>query len=102
LFWRGFIVNQLEAAGQSSQRAILFSAIGFSLVHGIFLPDKLISTFLLWYPSWLLLRPRKKIVAAHGDACFRGHLKLRAFAVQLKFFFLRVGDEKTQKVTVSR
>jgi membrane protease YdiL (CAAX protease family) len=47
LFWRGFIITQLEAAGQSPRRAILFSALGFSLVHGIFFPDKLLATFLL-------------------------------------------------------
>jgi membrane protease YdiL (CAAX protease family) len=47
LFWRGFIITQLEAVRQSSKRAILFSAIGFALVHGIFFPDRLASTFLL-------------------------------------------------------
>jgi membrane protease YdiL (CAAX protease family) len=47
LFWRGFVITQIESAGQSSRRAILYSALGFALVHGIFLPDKLISTFLL-------------------------------------------------------
>ena len=47
LFWRGFIITQLEAAGQNPRRAILFSAIGFSLVHGVFFPDKLVVTFLL-------------------------------------------------------
>lgn len=47
LFWRGFIINQLEVVGQTSWRATLFSAIGFSLVHGIFFPDKLVATFLI-------------------------------------------------------
>jgi len=47
LFWRGFIITQMESAGQTLKRAILISALGFALVHGIFLPDKLISTFLL-------------------------------------------------------
>ena len=47
LFWRGFVITQLEAVEQSPRRAILFSALGFSLVHGIFFPDKLIVTFLL-------------------------------------------------------
>jgi membrane protease YdiL (CAAX protease family) len=47
LFWRGFIITQLEAAGQNPRRAILFSALGFSLVHGIFFPDKLLATFIL-------------------------------------------------------
>jgi membrane protease YdiL (CAAX protease family) len=47
LYWRGFVITQLEEAGQSSNRAILLSALGFSLVHGIFFPDKLVATFLL-------------------------------------------------------
>ena len=47
LYWRGFLITELEAAGQTPQSAILFSAIGFSLVHGIFLPDKLLVTFFL-------------------------------------------------------
>jgi hypothetical protein len=47
LFWRGFIITQMESVGQPSKRAIMFSAIGFALVHGIFFPDKLASTFLL-------------------------------------------------------
>lgn len=47
LFWRGFVITQIESAGQPSKQAILFSAIGFALVHGIFFPDKLASTFLL-------------------------------------------------------
>ena len=47
LFWRGFIITQVESVGRSSRQAIMFSAVGFALVHGVFLPDKLISTFLL-------------------------------------------------------
>jgi len=47
LFWRGFIITQLEAAGQIPRRAILFSTLGFSLIHGIFFPDKLLATFIL-------------------------------------------------------
>jgi len=47
LFWRGFIITQMEAAGQNPRRAILISALGFSLVHGIFFPDKLLVTFIL-------------------------------------------------------
>jgi membrane protease YdiL (CAAX protease family) len=47
LFWRGFIITQLETAGQSPRRAVLFSALGFTLVHGIFFPDKLLVTFIL-------------------------------------------------------
>lgn len=47
LFWRGLIITQMEAAGQSARRAILFSALGFSLVHGIFFPDKLLATFII-------------------------------------------------------
>lgn len=47
LYWRGFLITEMEAAGQTSKRAVLLAAAGFSLVHGVFFPDKLLVTFLL-------------------------------------------------------
>jgi len=47
LYWRGFLITEMEAAGQTSTRAVLLAAAGFSLVHGVFFPDKLLVTFLL-------------------------------------------------------
>lgn len=47
LYWRGFLITEMEAAGQTSTRAVLLAAAGFSLVHGVFFPDKLLVTYLL-------------------------------------------------------
>ena len=47
LIWRGHIISGLELRGKRRWAAILVSAVSFSLIHGIFLPDKLLVTFLL-------------------------------------------------------
>jgi membrane protease YdiL (CAAX protease family) len=47
LIWRGHIISGLELRGKHRWAAILISAVSFSLIHGIFLPDKLLVTFLL-------------------------------------------------------
>lgn len=47
LIWRGHIISGLELRGKRPWSAILISAVSFSLIHGIFLPDKLLVTFLL-------------------------------------------------------
>ena len=70
LFWRGFIIRQLEKAGQPSKRAILFSAIGFSLVHGIFFPDKLAATFLLGLVGGYYYTRKRKLLPLMGTHAF--------------------------------
>lgn len=62
LFWRGFIITRMEAAGQSPRRAILFSALGFSLIHGIFFPDKLLATFILGLVAGVYYVAERKLV----------------------------------------
>jgi membrane protease YdiL (CAAX protease family) len=47
LIWRGHIVSGLELRGRRTWAAILISAVSFSLIHGVFLPDKLLITFML-------------------------------------------------------
>jgi len=47
LIWRGHIIPELKAKGRSDFAAILLSAISFALIHGIFLIDKLLLTFIL-------------------------------------------------------
>jgi membrane protease YdiL (CAAX protease family) len=47
LIWRGHIISGLELRGKRPWTAILISAVSFSLIHGVFLPDKLLATFLL-------------------------------------------------------
>jgi len=69
LFWRGFIITQIEAAGGSPRRAILFSSLGFALVHGVFLPDKLLSTFLIGLVAGVYYMRERKLIplmAAHA------------------------------------
>lgn len=69
LFWRGFIITRVEQAGGSSKRAILLSAIGFALVHGIFFPDKVAATFLLGLVAgWYYARERTLVplMAVHA------------------------------------
>lgn len=62
LYWRGFVITELETAGQSSRRAILFSALGFSLVHGVFMPDKLLVTFLLGLVAGIYYTRERKLL----------------------------------------
>ena len=46
IIWRGHILNKLKSIGKSNFSAIIISSVSFSLIHGIFLPDKLLITFL--------------------------------------------------------
>ena len=46
IIWRGYLISQWQARGYTGTKAILLSAISFAFIHGIFLPDKLILTFL--------------------------------------------------------
>lgn len=45
LIWRGYILPAYLSSGKR-WRAILITAISFSLIHGVFLPDKLLMTFI--------------------------------------------------------
>ena len=45
LIWRGYIFTQLQVRGYGLTKAIVLSAISFALIHGITLPDKLLTTF---------------------------------------------------------
>ena len=47
LIWRGHIIPEYKARGKTGFSAIVLSAISFALIHGIFLIDKLILTFIL-------------------------------------------------------
>jgi membrane protease YdiL (CAAX protease family) len=46
LIWRGYIFTQLGARGYGLAKVIILSAISFALLHGVWLPDKLLTTFL--------------------------------------------------------
>ena len=47
LIWRGYIISGFELRGKSTWGALLISATSFALIHGVFLPDKLLVTFLM-------------------------------------------------------
>ncbi len=47
LIWRGHILSGLELEGKKSWVALLISAVSFAMIHGVFLPDKLVVTFLI-------------------------------------------------------
>jgi hypothetical protein len=54
LIWRGHILTQFELRGYGAWKAILLMSLSFALIHGIFLVDKLVVTFLVgiiagWY-----------------------------------------------------
>lgn len=54
LIWRGHILPTLIAKGRSRMTAVLLAAISFAALHGVFLIDKLLLSFLLgimtgWY-----------------------------------------------------
>ncbi len=47
LIWRGHILSGFELRGKSPWVALLISAVSFALIHGVFLPDKLLVTFIV-------------------------------------------------------
>ena len=47
LIWRGHIISGLELRGSNSWVALIISSTSFALIHGVFLPDKLLVTFLI-------------------------------------------------------
>jgi len=46
LIWRGYFIDKLLASGRSETKAIIYSAISFAFIHGFFLFDKIVVTFL--------------------------------------------------------
>jgi membrane protease YdiL (CAAX protease family) len=47
LIWRGHIITGFLLNGKSPLAAVLISALSFALIHGVFMPDKLLATFIL-------------------------------------------------------
>jgi membrane protease YdiL (CAAX protease family) len=47
LIWRGHIIPVLINRGRSKIGAVLLAATSFALLHGVFLPDKLLLTFVI-------------------------------------------------------
>jgi len=47
LIWRGYVIPQMEARGRSGRAAVLLSALSFALIHGVFLPGRLVMALLI-------------------------------------------------------
>lgn len=47
LIWRGHLIPELESRKRARSAAIVLSAVSFAAIHGIFLVDKLVLTFIL-------------------------------------------------------
>jgi membrane protease YdiL (CAAX protease family) len=47
LIWRGHLIPELETRRKSASTAIVLAAISFASIHGIFILDKLVLTFIL-------------------------------------------------------
>lgn len=47
LIWRGHLIPELIARRRAASTAIVLSAISFATIHGVFLIDKLVLTFVL-------------------------------------------------------
>ncbi len=47
LIWRGYIPTQMELRGFRFWPVVFLSSLSFATIHGIFLPDKLLVTFLM-------------------------------------------------------
>jgi membrane protease YdiL (CAAX protease family) len=47
LIWRGHVTPVLIGHGRTRVTAILLAATSFALLHGVFLPDKLLLTFVI-------------------------------------------------------
>lgn len=62
LIWRGYIFTQLEARGYRLAKAIVLSAISFALVHGIWVPDKLLTTFLFGIVAGLYYARKRNLI----------------------------------------
>jgi len=68
LIWRGYVLTRLEARGYSARAVIGLSALSFAAIHGIYLPDKLLATFILGViAAWYYQRERNLVplIAIH-------------------------------------
>jgi membrane protease YdiL (CAAX protease family) len=83
LIWRGYILTGLRQRGRSPWQAILISAISFSLIHGVFLPDKLLVTFVLGLLMGYYYLREKNLIPL-----IISHLVIDVWSFSI-FFFLR-------------
>ena len=68
LIWRGYLLTQLQLRGYQAWKAILLMSLSFSLIHGVFLVDKLVVTFIVGLMTgWYYWKERNllPVMAAH-------------------------------------
>lgn len=66
LIWRGHLIPALERRGHSPRAAVLLSALSFSLIHGVFLPGKLLVTFVLGLAAGLYYQRERHLLPLMG------------------------------------
>jgi len=79
LIWRGYFIKKLLAKGYNKWKTILFSSVSFAFIHGFFIPDKLIVTFLLGLIARIYYVRERNLVVLMG-----AHLMFDVIAFALK------------------
>jgi len=62
LIWRAYIPTRMELRGHRFWSIVLLSSLSFALIHGVFLVDKLIITFVLGVMSTLYYLKERNLV----------------------------------------
>jgi len=62
LIWRGYIPTQMELRGYRYWPVVLLSSLSFAAIHEVFLPDKLLVTFLLGIISTVYYLKERNLV----------------------------------------
>ncbi len=62
LIWRGYIPTRMELRGHRFWGIVLLSSLSFALIHGVFLVDKLIITFVLGVMSTFYYLKERNLV----------------------------------------
>jgi len=62
LIWRGYLLTRLEGRGRGMWASVLLAALSFALIHGVFLPDRLLATFLIGVSNGYYYWRERKLV----------------------------------------
>ena len=81
LIWRGYFIEKLLAKGYNEWKTILFSSVSFAFIHGFFIPDKLVVTFLIGLIAGIYYVRERNLVVLMGT-----HLTFDIIGFALKIF----------------
>jgi len=81
LIWRGYFTEKLLAKGYNERKTIIFSSVSFAFIHGFFIPDKLIVTFLFGIIAGIYYIRERNLLVLMGT-----HLTVDIIAFALKIF----------------